>query len=212
MIAVANPGRIFTEDEKQILLREYVNNKKSLQYCSKILNIDPRTVKKQLVNMNIRVRNRQEALALVLGKEDNRKYPANDSYFSTPNEKMAYMLGFIAADGNVPKVGNDLRISLALVDKDFLEIIHNEIGGRPIREYQSSNGHNFCAWSCASRQIREDLANYNIIPNKTFLLDFPTNLPRQYWKDFIRGYFDGDGCFSGSVIQDKGKPNPRVRM
>ena len=31
-------------------------------------------------------------------------------------------------------------------------------------------------------------------------------------RHFIRGYFDGDGSFSGSVVKDKGRKNPRVRM
>lgn len=30
----------------------------------------------------------------------------NDNYFSTQNSNMAYIMGFLAADGNVSKKGN----------------------------------------------------------------------------------------------------------
>lgn len=47
-----------------------------------------------------------------------------------------------------------------------------------------------------SKHIKDRLAYYNIIPNKTTSekFDFPKKLDRQYWIDYIRGYFDGDGC------------------
>ena len=115
------------------------------------------------------------------------------NYFSTQNSNMAYIMGFLAADGNVSKEGNRIQSQLSIKDKDQLEMIHNEIGGCEVYEY-TSNGYKCCGWYCISSQIKKDLATYGIVPQKTGKLSIPKKLKKEYWKDFIRGYFDGDGC------------------
>ena len=34
---------------------------------------------------------------------------------------------------------------------------------------------------------------YNVFPNKSLKMVFPDNIPKEYIKDYIRGFFDGDG-------------------
>ena len=116
----------------------------------------------------------------------------NNNYFSEQNNRMAYIMGFLAADGNVSKNGNRIQSQLPLKDKGHLEMIQSEIGGCEVYEYES-NGYKSCGWHCCSSQIKKDLAIYGIIPHKTGTLSIPKVLDKQYWKDFIRGYFDGDG-------------------
>lgn len=123
----------------------------------------------------------------------------NNNYFSEQNNRMAYIMGFLAADGNVSKNGNRIQSQLSLKDKGHLEMIQSEIGGCEVYEYES-NGYKSCGWHCCSSQIKKDLAAYGIIPHKTGTLSIPKVLDKQYWKDFIRGYFDGDGtiCKDGT--------------
>ena len=123
----------------------------------------------------------------------------NNNYFSEQNNRMAYIMGFLAADGNVSKNGNRIQSQLSLKDKGHLEMIQSEIGGCEVYEYES-NGYKSCGWHCCSSQIKKDLAIYGIIPHKTGTLSIPKVLDKQYWKDFIRGYFDGDGtiCKDGT--------------
>ena len=123
----------------------------------------------------------------------------NNNYFSEQNNRMAYIMGFLAADGNVSKNGNRIQSQLSLKDKEHLEMIQSEIGGCEVYEYES-NGYKSCGWHCCSSQIKKDLAVYGIIPYKTGTLSIPKVLDKQYWKDFIRGYFDGDGtiCKDGT--------------
>lgn len=52
-----------------------------------------------------------------------------------------------------------------------------------------------------SQKVTASLARYNIIPNKTLIYTFPYNIPRIYYKDFIRGYLEGDGCIG--IYEDK---------
>lgn len=116
----------------------------------------------------------------------------NNNYFSKQNHNMAYIMGFLAADGNISKRGNRIQSQLSIKDKSQLEMIHSEIGGCEVYEYLS-NGYKSCGWYCYSAQIKKDLSVYGIVPNKTGHIYISNKLDKQYWKDFIRGYFDGDG-------------------
>ena len=107
------------------------------------------------------------------------------------NEWLIYQV-FFAADGNVSKNGNRIQSQLSIKDKNHLEKIHREIGGGEVYEYES-NGYKSCGWYCYSAQIKRDLAEYGIVPNKTGKIIIPRKLDKKYWRDFIRGYFDGDG-------------------
>lgn len=128
--------------------------------------------------------------------KQQRKYPVNDDFFKTQTHDMAYMLGFLAADGNIAKRDNCIKIGISAKDKDFLNIFYNNLGGAPIYTYTNSDGYDCASWQCHSKTLKEDLALYNIIPEKTFKFEWPTKLERKYWLDYIRGYFDGDGCVS----------------
>lgn len=154
--------------------------------------VSPSDVRKILVSRDIHIRTKHESI--VLRNENIRTFNINENYFSVENPNMAYLLGFIAADGTLRKKGNGVKITLAAVDGDFLETIRTELGyDGNVRYYEDSKGYQNATLEFASRKIREDLSYYGLVPNKTFKLEFPTILNKIYWIDFIRGYFDGDG-------------------
>ena len=96
------------------------------------------------------------------------------NYFSKQNNKMAYIIGFLSADGNVSKKDNRIQSQLSIKDKEHLKKIQLEIGGCEVYEYLS-NGYKSCGWHCFSAQIKKDLAEYGVIPNKTGKLSIPKN-------------------------------------
>ena len=100
---------------------------------------------------------------------------------------------------NISSKDNRIQSQLSIKDKEQLEMLHKEIGGCEVYEYYSGN-YKSCGWHCFSSQIKKDLMSYGIIPNKTGKITITNNLNKIYWKDFIRGYFDGDG----SVFKDNG--------
>ena len=134
----------------------------------------------------------------VEAKQLGRKYELNDNFFKNQNHNMAYILGLIAADGNVAKRENGIFIELHSQDEYLLEEINKITGNtRPLKHYihKHPNGTEtpatkFCAWSA---EWKQDLAKYGIVPNKTFILQPPTFLNKEYYISFIKGYFDGDG-------------------
>ena len=54
--------------------------------------------------------------------------------------------------------------------------------------------------SFRSKKCKEDLINKGCVPKKSLILKFPTyeQVPQKLMKDFIRGYFDGDGWFTNT--------------
>lgn len=110
---------------------------------------------------------------------------------------MAYLLGFIAADGTVSKDSNQVKISLSTIDLNFLEKIQKEMEiEKPIFTYETNNGFMVSELKFTSERIKKQLATYNIVPRKTYSFEFPQKLKKEYYIDFIRGYFDGDGSVS----------------
>lgn len=183
------------EKTVDIILDNYCNKKYGLIKSGREVGVSSYMVRRLLLEKGIHIRSFSEA-----AKSSNaarRLYEVNDSYFSQESSTMAYLLGFLAADGTVSKDSNRIKIGLSSVDKHFLEQIQQEIKAEhPILTYQTSNGYEVSELVFSSKQIKEDLAKYNIIPKKTYSFTFPTRLQKKYWIDFIRGYFDGDGSVS----------------
>lgn len=128
--------------------------------------------------------------------QNQKKYPLNEDFFMIQSHDMAYVLGILASDGTVRKDSNEIKLTLAVIDEDYLVQLHNLIGGRPIKKYEDRKGHKNVTWSFSSKKIKDELSKYNIVPNKTYTMKFPMELKEEYWIDFIRGYFDGDGSIS----------------
>lgn len=184
--------RILTEEEKNIVYETYLRTKK-ISECEKAISAGQDVIRRCLKEKQIYRTHRQAMEEL---PQNQRKYPVKDDYFEYENNEMAYLLGFLASDGTVRKNTNEIKLSLSSIDEDFLNDCHLKIGGKPIKTYQTQDGFSVSTWSFTSKKIKEKLEYYNIVPQKTFTFKFPMNLNKTYWKDFIRGYFDGDGCIS----------------
>ena len=137
-----------------------------------------------------------------------RYYFFDFDYFSIINdEKKAYWLGFLYADGSIgtSKYGEQtFKLSLQEQDKEILEKYKNDLkSSYPLRYDNSSILQN----GTISKQVIleqrnqktvDDLKKLGCVERKSLILTFPTEqqVPSQYVYDFIRGYFDGDGSIS----------------
>jgi len=134
------------------------------------------------------------------------KYFINENIFQSDSENSFYVAGFCGADGNITYHAygtKALIIGLARQDQDHLVKIKNAIDFTgPICDYEYFNAdHKICYSSylkiyCSKKIIADIETNFNIVPRKTFTYTFPINIVNhELVRDFIRGYFDGDGCF-----------------
>ena len=124
-----------------------------------------------------------------------------DLYNQNKNAKeIAIELGFICADGYV---GQDrLNICLSIIDIEILEVIRKEFNSnQPLKFYERTNTYNneksckMVELQISSKKFVKPLLNMNLGNNKTYTLnsDILKFIPKYLIKDFLRGYFDGDG-------------------
>ncbi len=118
----------------------------------------------------------------------------NHDFFKVQSPEMAYVLGFIAADGCImegQRGGRKLEIGLAKKDVLYLEKITKLMGFTGKLHFKERT--QSYTFAIGSRIIFDDLLFYNITPRKSLTLKWPDKLEEKYYPDFIRGYFDGDG-------------------
>lgn len=147
-----------------------------------------------------------------------RRYQVNESFFSLiDTEPKAYWLGFLYADGCVVETGAKpvprvLQVKLAGKDIEHLRRFAQDLGfGGPVRTTkraprQLPNGRVIPSVTdsqiaVGSVALCRDLIRLGCTPRKSLTLRFPTSdqVPPHLLHHFIRGYFDGDGCISGSA-------------
>ena len=109
---------------------------------------------------------------------------------------MAYILGFIVADGCIikRKGGTESYIfNITSKDKDILEKIRKILGSNhKIGIKYNSLKIPYNQIQICNLEICRDLMKLGIHPRKTYNLG-PIGTPEKYFPDFVRGFFDGDG-------------------
>jgi hypothetical protein len=140
---------------------------------------------------------------VVLNKKRNL-FIKNHDYFDIINtETKAYLLGFFIADGYLDN--KRVRIQNSIDDLEIIELFRKELTPDTTICYTNKQtGAKFRKIQCATgltsvHMIKTFKEKYDIVSNKTqnseFKFDFNT-IPKEFHRDFIRGYFDGDGSVS----------------
>lgn len=134
------------------------------------------------------------------------KYTCNENFFENiDTEEKAYWLGFIAADGHVSKK-NSIIIQLAFKDKSHIEKFKKSLNSNHIITDFHGSGYKKDAVSSLitiySKNINNSLNKYGLFNDKTSSLRIP-KLNDDLIRHFIRGYFDGDGGWSVSIVNNQ---------
>lgn len=127
---------------------------------------------------------------------------AIEEFQNITKPEIAYLLGFLWADGYITKLKkwNSTIVSLEIVQDDFIDIqqtiaisgqwnyYYNRIKNKSTRQYARCTTADKKLYYFLEKM--DYIANTNISPNK-ILYTIPERL-QHYW---YRGYFDGDGSF-----------------
>ena len=144
-------------------------------------------------------------------KIDKPRLKVNEDYFKKWSSNMAYILGFIFADGNITKVTHNgcsdkLGFGQNKKDIDVLKKIKQELSA----EQTLSIGKKYVHFSVHSQIIVDDLKKLEVTYRKSFRKTrgkIP-KVPKKYIRDFIRGIVDGDGSINfNKKGRQKGYPN-----
>ena len=114
-------------------------------------------------------------------------------YFSTvTTAEKAYILGLLAADGNVATDHPRIIFGLNVKDSHLVEFVRDRLNPEAIISEATRRRRRFAVIQITSRQMVADVARYGIVPRKSRILEWPT-LPESLLRPFLSGYFDGDG-------------------
>lgn len=185
------------EEIKDKIVENYMSGKGQIA-SGREYGISGVVVKRILKERKIKIRNYSESASV--SNTLRKKYFCDTDYFKNENPRMAYVLGFLAADGSIALKNNTLKITLSQKDKELLEQIREELKYTgEIKDTTTNDGFDISTLQIVCREYKQDLQKYNIVPKKTYTFTFPTALDKKYWIDFIRGYWDGDGtiCTAG---------------
>ncbi len=136
------------------------------------------------------------------------KYSVNEKFFDTWNEEVAYVLGYLYADGSLENAsgirGKYVRVSST--DKDRIDTIRSLLGSRHtiIRIDGTDNHKTKYLLRIGNHALYDGLVSHGVTPHKSMTMRFP-KVPLPYLSAFVRGYFDGDGCAHIDVVHGKPK-------
>lgn len=137
------------------------------------------------------------------------KYAVNADFFTHWSNEMAYVLGFIFADGSLEDASylRGKYVRATCTDKDRIEAIKSLMssGHSIVRLVPGGNRKPRYLLRIGSHKLYADLISHGVTPRKSLTMKFPEP-PRRFSAAFIRGYFDGDGC----VFLDRYHKNPAL--
>lgn len=143
------------------------------------------------------------------------KYSVDDAFFNTWSTQMAYILGFLYADGHLEN-SHHIRgkyVRVINTDRDRIEIIKQTLQSKHPIQMRDKIGNNKQAFllRIGSQKLYNRLHQLGITPRKSLTMKFPA-VPKKYLSAFVRGYFDGDGCVHLERYSTNGDSRPAKRM
>lgn len=184
-IRTSHPSsRRYSHNFEEKIINDYINGIGTIS-ISKKYNLNRGVVQTILKRNNVKLR-----------RVSPWKKSYNINFFDTYTKESCYWAGFIAADGNVRKDRNSINIHLQLSDLSHLEKFAKMIDFKGTIEKSD----NSCRIAIDGEWYVKALEkNFDIKPQKTFNISFPINMPKEFLSDYLRGYFDGDGCISNGA-------------
>lgn len=137
-------------------------------------------------------------------------------------EIQLYLLGFYVADGSIDQKRKTFRVTVSEKDSEIIDLyktfISSEarifkvkghvIAGRNGELYQQNN---FIGIDITSQTLTQSLVNLGYGYKKTFSnMQLPKTSDELTWS-FIRGLFDGDGCFTVWYVAPQNGRKERIR-
>ena len=201
---------VWTEESLRILRERYP--KIGLYATAELLGVKPYTVTKKAVKLGVHSEVRHE----LMGKTNAANNRSVDiHFFETWTPNMAYILGYVWADGClvVPDdSGHCLRLLCTKTDEQFLLDIRSEMKSnhkmRPHKAIDNWLADEFgnkwrirskeaVAISINSKHLVATLQDIHGLAPRKSSKDLPFgNVPEEFLCHFARGHFDGDGSIS----------------
>lgn len=190
---------MFNESQIQEIINLYQLGKTQKE-ISIIYKCSQKTISNILIENKISCRKRKDVFNNIKYNDTNL-----DFFKKIDSEKSAYYLGFLYADGCVQIKNNAYMVSLKLKSNDqiIIEKFRNIMSpSSPIKISKNKDSENtYSYFRINKKEICEQLIHHGCVPNKSLILEFPTAIPNELIRHFLRGYSDGDGCIYANKLQ-----------
>lgn len=145
---------------------------------------------------------REAKVAQFPGKYRWKRDQVRHDYFARIDSPIkAYVLGVLAADGNVLPKHHRITLELSAKDADLLEMVRDQLVPGGAITTRSRRGFDYQTLAFVSHQMVEDLEALDITAAKSRTLEWPEKLPPFFAREFILGYFDGMGLLPITSVQ-----------
>ena len=178
------------------LFTKFVNDSKSykelLKKCGYISN--GKSANKNFKNI---IDNRIAKLNLTpIYKFGTKNYTLDEDSFNKLNRDTTWVLGLIFSDGSINSTN---QVNITSTDLIILQKVEKILQGKYLihnkKKYKETEKDSWVL-RFTSKKISDLLKkSYNLHKNKDFTIIFPHINSNLIW-DFIRGFFDGDGCIT----------------
>lgn len=188
-----------------------INNKDLELLYNKQISFKEFCTKYHVSDSTMRIFFKENNLELISSRKSNT---IQHDYFNKINTaEKAYIFGIYIADGyiSISKSSSRFGISLNVNDIELLTKIRDILS--PLSKLyfekarinaQGIKSNPMYKLIISSKTICDKLNQYNCGKNKTNLLKSIKNIiPKEYMFDFIRGYFDGDGCITTNSVRKR---------
>lgn len=188
-----------SDNVRQKICDEYIHGQTNKILCEKY-NLHRSSIQRILLKNNVKLRKQ------CITSRIHRLLNFNNGI---SNHNDAYIFGLIMSDGNLFR--NCIDICLKETDKHILSEISHYVYGyeqlsyRPAKEFDVGDKTYTSAPQVrlliSSKDVTNKLRNIGLIENKSLILEYPKIEPK-YDKEFILGFFDGDGCLCIPTIKN----------
>jgi len=139
------------------------------------------------------------------------KYFVDETFFETWSPEMAYVLGYLYADGSLEDAsylrGRYVRVTS--IDRSSIlqirKLLHSKHTVVIRKKEKPSRNQYFLR--IGSHKLYDSLLRLGLYPNKSLTIQLPY-IAEEFFSHFVRGYFDGDGC----VYLEFGKGKTRKKI
>lgn len=190
----SDPRSRFDDSQRAELIRRYLAGEPSTD-LGRRFGVTHQTIRKHLRFAGAEIKSPHER---------RRLHTCDDKFFDHVNtEEKAYWLGFIAADGCIrtpPKGEKILTIKLRLQDHSHLATFRKHLQAtNPVRTIDPPRA----LFIVNSPGLVSGLISHGITPRKSLTQTWPNCVSEDLLPHFLRGYSDGDGCFSRNRRPDR---------
>lgn len=125
------------------------------------------------------------------------KFSVNEKYFDKWSHEMAYVLGYLYADGNLlhDQFSRGRYVSVTSIDEGMINTVKRLLNSEHTIVIGPAHDNNKSRFTLrmGNAALFNSLIKRGLYPNKSLTVRMP-EIPDKFIRDFVRGYFDGDGC------------------